>query len=388
MKKLAFLSIYLLSFMSVAQTPVKSIPFEQFGDHIIIKVKIDNSEPLDFIFDSGAGITVLDQDVADKLELVKHKVILNEGTVSGSIIKHNTIEIDGFLVEKNIKVYSTDLDHLEISLGRDFDGIVGFDIMKHHAVRIDYDNKLFEVYNHGEHPKKGDPVPFKMNTSIPYIEGNVVLNNDEPHPGTFFIMTGAGTTMDFNSPYALFFDVVHKTGDHFSYTVKSISDDETLHYEGHVKSFSFGKQKFDGMPIGISYATTGIQASHKVSGIIGNEILNRFNLEFDLPAKMIYLEKNKNFDAPFRVNCSGLDVQLSKDKKKVLIHQVFENGPGEKAGIKLNDELVSIDGKKAIADVNMAEIKDLLKEDGKTVELVVNRDGSEKTVSVVLKSIL
>lgn len=209
-KKTAFLSLYLLSFLAVAQSPVKSIPFEQFGDHIIIKVKIDNSEALDFIFDSGAGITVLDQDIADKLELVKHKVILNEGTVTGSIIKHNTIEVDGYLIEKNIKVYSTDLDHLEISLGRDFDGIVGFDIMKHHAVRIDYDNQLFEIYNHGEHPKKGDPVPFKMNTSIPYIEGNVVLNNDESLPMTFFVMTGAGTTMDFNSPFGIYHDVVHK----------------------------------------------------------------------------------------------------------------------------------------------------------------------------------
>lgn len=378
----------LACFAASAQSPVKSVPFEQFGDHIIFKMSVDGSEPLDFIFDSGAGYTVLDEEVAETLNLEYDKVIVNVDKVRSALIKHNKIEIDGYTVEKNIKVYATDLDHLEISLGRDFDGIVGYDLMKHHAVRIDYDNQLFEIYNHGEHPKKGNPIPFKLRTAIPVIEGNVVLNNGEPHPGTFYVMTGAGTTMDFNTFYALNYDVVHKTGEHYSYLVKSVSKNETKHYEGHVQSFSFGNEKFDGLPIGVSQATSGIQADQKVSGIIGNEILSRFNLEFDLPAKMIYLERNKNFDAPFTINCSGLDVQLSEDKKKVLIHQVFEESEGEAKGIKVNSELKTINGKKAIEELNLAEIKDILKQDGETVDLVLLQDGAEKNVSIKLKSIL
>ena len=388
MKVVTYLALSLFSISLFAQNPVKSIPFEQYGDHIIIKMAVDSSDPLDFIFDSGAGYTVIDEDVAENLHLVKDKVIINEDKVRTTIFKHNTIEIDGFLVEKNIKVYSTDLDHLEISLGRDIDGIVGYDLMVHHAVRIDYDNQIFEVYRHGEHPKKGDPISFKMDTAIPYVEGNVVLNNGEPHPGTFLIMTGAGTTLDFNSPYAKEFDVIHKTGNHYSYFVKSISDTETKHYEGRVKSFSFGNQKLEDMPIGISEASSGIQAHPKISGIIGNEILNKYNLEFDLPAKKIYLEKNKNFDEPFRINCGGLDVQLSKDKTKVLIHQVFEGSEAEKKGIKLNAELRSINGKKAISEINMAEIKETLKSDGTTTDVVVFQDGTEKKVTLHLKAIL
>jgi len=387
MKKLTFLFAYLLSVVVVAQSPVKSIPFEQFGDHIIIQLSVDGSEPLDFIFDSGDGITVIDEDVAEKLHLVKEKVVINDETISGSLIKHNTIAIDGFIVEKNIKVYSTDLDHLEISLGRDFDGIIGYDLMRHHAIRIDYDNKLFEIYNHGEHPKKGDAIPFKMNTSIPTIEGNVILNNGETHAGTFFVMTGAGTTLDFNSPYAKEFDVVHKTGKHYSYFVKSISQVETKHYEGRVKSFAFGKQKIENLPIGISEATSGTQAHKKVSGIIGNEILSRYNITIDLPGKVIHLEKNSNYDKPYTINCSGLDVQLSPDKKKVLIHQVFVGSVGEAAGIKLNAELLKVNGK-SMAEINMAEVKDLLKQDGTSVDMVVMQDGAEKSVTLVLKSLL
>ncbi|MEO9966100.1 MAG: aspartyl protease family protein [Reichenbachiella sp.] len=388
MKNLVLIFLCISTSVAFGQKPVKSIPFELFGDHIIIQLSVDGSEPLDFIFDSGDGITVIDEDIAEQLHLVKQKVILNQGTVTGSLIKHNKLEIGDYLLEKNIKVYSTDLDHLEISLGRDFDGIIGYDLLYHHAVRIDYDNRTFEIYDHGQHPKKGEAIPFKLNTAIPTIQGNVVLNNGEPHPGTFFVMTGAGTTLDFNSPYAEQYDVIHKTGKHYSYYVKSISQDETKHYEGMVKSFTFGQQKFENLPIGISQAKTGTQAHEKVSGILGNKILSRYNVIFDLPAKLIYLEKNKSFDDHFTVNCSGIDIQLSKDKQKVLIHQVFEGSAAESVGIEENAELLSINGKKAIADVNLPEIQKMLVQPGKSVKLVILQNGEEKSVNLALMSLL
>ncbi|SMD34826.1 Aspartyl protease [Reichenbachiella faecimaris] len=388
MKKIALVIACLSSSFAFAQTPTKSIPFELFGDHIIIQLSVDGSEPLDFIFDSGDGITVIDEEIAEQLHLVKEKVVLNQGTVTGALIKHNKLEIGDYLLEKNIKVYSTDLDHLEISLGRDFDGIIGYDLLHHHAVRIDYDNMKFEIYEHGQHPKKGEPIPFKLNTAIPTIEGNVVLNNGEPHPGTFFVMTGAGTTLDFNSPYAKKYDVIHKTGEHYFYYVKSISQDETKHYEGMVKSFTFGKQKLDDLPIGISQAKSGTQAHEKVSGILGNKILSRYNMIFDLPAKLIYMEKNKNFDDHFTVNCSGIDIQLSKDKMKVLIHQVFEGSVAEAVGIQVNAELVSINGKAALSEIDFPGIQKALVQPGKTAKLVVNQNGEEKSVNLALQPLL
>lgn len=388
MKKLFFAITFLSSTCIYAQTPVKSIPFELFGDHIIIQLSVDGSEPLDFIFDSGDGITVIDEEIADRLHLVKQKVILNQGTVMGSLIKHNRLEIGDYLLEKNIKVYSTKLDHLEISLGRDFDGIIGYDLLYHHAVRIDYDNKKFEIYDHGQHPKKGEAISFKLHTAIPTIQGNVVLNNGEPHPGTFFVMTGAGTTLDFNSPYAEEYDVIHKTGEHYSYYVKSISQEETKHFEGVVKSFTFGNQTFENLPIGISQAKTGTQAHEKVSGIIGNKILSRYNVIFDLPAKLLYLEKNKSFDDQFTVNCSGLDIQLSSDRKKVLIHQVFEGSVAEEVGIQVNAELVSIDDKQALTDVSFPEIKEMLVQSGKSVKLIILQNGEEKSLNLALKPLL
>ncbi|MEQ8904275.1 aspartyl protease family protein [Ekhidna sp.] len=387
MKKLTYLLSLVFAFVSFAQAPITSIPFELFGDHIIIQVSVDDSEPLDFIFDTGSGYTVIDNDVAEELNLSGKKIEMNQASSSWHLIKHNTIAINHFLMEKNTKVYSTDLDHLEISLGMDLDGIIGYDLLRHHSVYVNFDTKVMNIYDHSNSPKRGDAIPFTLHVSIPVIEGSVVLNNDEPHDGTFFVMTGAGTTLDFNSPYAEEWDVINKTGKHYSYLVKGLSEEETLHYEGHVKSFSFGNQTIEDLPIGISAAKSGIQADKKVAGIIGSQILRMYNFTLDYGTKMLYLEKDHTYDANFKVNCSGIDVQLSKDKKRVLIHQVFEDSPAAEAGINENDELIKINGK-TMMEVNLADVKKMLKQEGETVELVVDQGGTQKTVSIELRSLI
>lgn len=387
MKKLASLLTLVFVIAVSAQTPITSIPFELFGDHIIIKVSVDDSEPLNFIFDTGSGYTVIDEDVARDLKLTGKSIDMNQASSSWHLIKHNTIAINHFLMEKNTKVYSTDLDHLEISLGMDLDGIIGYDLLRHHSINVNFDNKMMNIYNLNEAPTSGDAIPFDLHISIPVIKGSVVLNNGESHPGTFFVMTGAGTTLDFNAPYAKQWDVLHKTGKHYSYLVKGLSDTETPHYEGHVESFSFGKQKVEDLPIGVSTATGGIQADKKVSGIIGSQILRMYNFSIDYGRKMLYLEKDHTFDANFQVNCSGIDVQLSTGKDKVLIHQVFEDSPGSEAGIKENSELVEINGQ-TMDEINLADVKKLLKMKGETVNLVVKQDGAEKSISLKLRSLL
>lgn len=388
MKKLTLLlATICLVLTSIAQKPITSIPFELFGDHIIIEVSVDDSDPLNFIFDTGAGLTVLDEDVATELGLSGKKIEMNESYMDWQLIKHNTIAINHFLMEKNIKVYSTDFDHLEISLGMDIDGIVGNDLLKHHAVYVDFDKKMIDIYDLGKGPKNGDAISFTFDTTIPVVKGTVVLNNEEPHDGSFYFITGAGTTLDFNSPYAKEWDVIHKTGKHYSYLVKGLSEVETPHYEGHVISFKFGNQIIEDLPIGISTAETGVQASKNVAGIIGSQIIRMYNFTIDYGSKMIYLVKDETYDAKFNTNCGGFDVQLAKDKKTVLIHEVFENSPASEAGIKINDELLKINGK-SMAEVNLPDVKKILKQEGESVDLVIKQNGTEKSLTLALRSLI
>lgn len=388
MKKLTLLSLLFITINASAQAPITSIPFELHGDHMIIKVSVDESREMDFIFDTGSGLTVIDEDIVDELNLTITKdVKMNETTSTFHIIKHNTIEIDGFLMEKNTVVYSTDLDHLEISLGRDLDGIIGLDLLKHHGIYVNFDNQTLNIYDLGKAPKKGEGIPFDLKLSIPVIKGKVVLNNNEPHDGTFFIMSGAGTTLDFNTPYAAKYDILNKTGKHYSYLTKGISEKEYLHYEGHVLSFEFGNQKIEDLPIGVSTSEDGIQGNKDVSGIIGNQILRLYNYSLDYREKMLYLEKDLTYEPLFSVNCSGIDIQLSKDKKRMLIHEVIKDSPAERVGIKENDELMAVNGV-SVKEINLPDIQKMLKKEGDIVKLLVKQGTKETEFTIKLRSLI
>ena len=64
-------------------TPVVTVPFVLNFDHIIIQLSLDGSEPLNFLFDSGAGGTLITTEAADFLGF-KASVNRKNVGVSGS----------------------------------------------------------------------------------------------------------------------------------------------------------------------------------------------------------------------------------------------------------------------------------------------------------------
>lgn len=66
----------------------------------------------------------------------------------------------------------------------------------------------------------------------------------------------------------------------------------------------------------------------------------------------------------------------------IIVDQVYENGPSDKAGLMVGDTVVSINGNKP---VNNAGIDKLTSgNDGEKIEFVVQRDGETKTITVTI----
>lgn len=375
-----------------AQTPLTSTKMELYGDHIFIHLSVDGSEPLDFIFDTGDGLPVIDLDIAEELGLdLNHSASKTsaQGAIKGALIDHNTIELNGIQLEKDIQLYATSLRHLEMSIGRNIDGIIGYDLLHHYVVRLNYDQGLFELYTQDtyQHDGSGESFAFKLDNYIPHIAGKITLNDGEVLEGDLFLNTGAGTTLDFNTRYATKNKIVNRTGEHFSYPVAGLGAKETAHYEGRVKTFGFGSFDFQNMPIGISTAKHGIQNNKKVAGILGNKVLNKFNITFDYEREKIYFVKNENFGSSFTVNASGIYLQMSEDMSQVLVHRVYDNSPAKKAGIVKDAQVLKINGKD-VGEYSLPDLRKMLKQVGENVELVLMQSGAEKTVTLALGELI
>ena len=392
MKRILFVFASILLSQGQAQALRVSVPFELFGEHIIIKVNVNGSEPLDFVFDTGDGLTMLDLERAKELGINSDKKVKETsagGTVTGYLVKHNDIKLGEFELH-NVKIYENSLRHLEMAIGRNIDGIIGYDILNHHVVKIDYDNMLFELYDKTEfsYSGSGQKIDFKINHyTIPQISCQIELANGEKLTGEFMLNTGAATTVDFNTPFVTSNDLTNKIGSSYVYMVAGLGKVESEHHKGKINLFSLGSFSFDQMPVGCSHASSGVQADDKSVGIIGNTLLKKFNIYFDYINKQIILEKNKKFDEPFQLNASGFSLQMNKKMDKVLVHRVFNQGFAAGAGIKKDDQVVSVDGK-SISDFTLPELRAFFNESGKSVKLKVIQEGTEKEITLTLKTIL
>lgn len=387
-KKIGLLVAAIISATMVyAQSPVATFPFEMYGDHMIITAHVNGSDDLDFIFDTGDGLAVLDINKAIELGIssgTDASVTSAEGSISGKRVKHTEFLIGGAPIH-DVDLYETDLSHLEISVGREFDGIIGYDLLKNYVVDVNHDEMQIKLYDPASYSYKGTGTsfPVKLTSYIPYITATTEFANGETIESKFFVDTGARTVVDFNTSFVEKNDLVNKVGETYIYLVAGLGDKEYEHHEGKVNKVSFAGFSFEGVPVGLSHAKHGVQNNKKVSGFFGGGLLRKFNIVYDYHAKKMYWEKSEQYDNPFEIDASGIELQLAKDKYTLLVHKVFDHSPAKAQGVKLNGVIESVNGEKA-SDLGLAKVRSILSEAGKTVELVI--DGEK--ISLELSSML
>jgi len=72
-----------------------------------------------------------------------------------------------------------------------------------------------------------------------------------------------------------------------------------------------------------------------------------------------------------------------KDNHGAIVRRVGKGGPGDKAGLKAGDAIVTIDGK-SVADANETTMAVVAHQPGETVTVGIIRNGSPETVKVAL----
>ncbi len=131
---------------------------------IIVPVSIDGSGPYDFILDTGSSKTMVDQKLAEKLQLLR----VGEKTVVGvlasakmAVVHANSISIAGAVVSGG-DVYSS--DHFTTT-GKVL-GVLGEDFLKNFDVLIDYRHEVIQLESAGGSMAEtaiGEHLPLELN---------------------------------------------------------------------------------------------------------------------------------------------------------------------------------------------------------------------------------
>jgi hypothetical protein len=379
----------IIGFVSLAKAQVATIPFEQDG-LMYVKVKVNaQTEPLNFVFDTGASTVVLDETTAEEIGVQANYQQPAEGaggTKMYNIALSQKFHI-GNITLKDAHTVLVDLERLSKRGGTRIDGIIGANIMKEYVTQIDFDQKEIHLYKSVEAIQDKDgytAVDAVIDyTNIPEIDLEFTLENDQKFKGNFLFDSGANMTFLLNTPFAK----AKKIESLLSKTIENKAEGLTTSSQFKIgkaaglqlDTFSFGE-----MPMDISNSTSGVMAAGEYAGIVGIKVISRFNCILDYKHKKIYFKPNKTYADAFEFPRSG--ISLSKEENHIKISNVVTSAEAYQKGIREGDQLLEIDDV-AVEDVH--KCREILKQKDTRVKLKVkDKKGTIKTITILLKRLI
>ena len=354
------------------------------GGCIILKARLDDfKDTLNFVFDTGSGGISLDSTTVDNLKLTKTKSDKVIRGIAG--IKKTEYALKHSLHLPNLVVDSLDFhinnyDILTSSYGMKIDGIIGYSFLRRFIVKLDYDKNEMKVYNPGyiKYPRNGYLMKPKFS---PLPIDNHDLKDEVKINTNLIFDTGAGLNLML-SEECIKDNALLKKNKHF-YPMKTEGlGGQKLMNLTTVKELSIGKYKFKHVPTMIFEDDFNITNYPLMGGIIGNDILRRFNLIINYPDFAIHLQPNTHFLEPFDYSYTGLSIHLID--KKVTVIDVIDNSPAQKAGIKEGDQIFAFDN---VITNNLQAYKTALQNSNNKIKIIVLRDGKPLDITLFVQNI-
>ncbi|GGB21243.1 aspartyl protease family protein [Puia dinghuensis] len=365
-----------------------SISFRVLNGGIILgKVRLDPfPDSLNFIFDTGCGGASLDSTTAARFKLAPresaHFVRGIAGKMPQRLLDSSRLCI-GSLTLDSLKLQVNDYDILSSIYGEKIDGIIGYSFFSRYLVWVDYDNNSMDIYTKGpiRYPVGGFLLRPRL-FGLPMLEGH--LTDARNINSRFYFDTGAGLCLLFSSNF---------TSDSAVFSPKRkkpvLSQGAGLGGKmamqlTTLRTFSLGPFHFRQIPTYIFDDEYDVTSYPQLGGLIGNDLLRRFNLIINYPRSEIYILPNASYNQPFDYSYSGVFIALIDGK--VIVTDVMPGSPAEKAGLKEGDIILEINGDK---QQNVQVYQSLLRTIGPRIKVLVRHNtGEEAMVSLKVSSIL
>ena len=300
--------IILLFLLSCLFLPLKgavveqpdTVPFEIGADkRVYVRTYIngDKQKPFRFLVDTGASGVVLNAALPEVMAMAQFtSQVVNRGATSSETIPATKPGQKIQIGHNEV----TGLTFIAIPYPpQAWDGVLGLAFLQSFDVVFNYDRKEIYLYRQGTAPKaKGQALPFEYRANVPIVPVTVTING-VAHPLKVEVDSGSDRVLDLNTPYVRQHQLY---GTLPVFAVSSISG--TSATQGRLENVCFDSATIAGislplLPGAFSTLTTGLQATEEFDGVMGNNLLQRFNQQWDFVHKTLYLTPNHRFYTPF-----------------------------------------------------------------------------------------
>lgn len=345
----------------------QSIHFKSIKNLMVIPVYVNGKGPFDFVLDTGVGpMIITDPSIIDSLNFSLLRKIKVSGLGIEPVEAFVSQSLDVKVGSANIAriptaILKEDLFNLSGHLGLKIYGLLGYSFFNSFIVDVRYNESRLIIYDRDAKIKyNGVKIPIEIENQKPYLIGNVELSDGKPVTARFLMDTGAS--------HALSLEMLQ--GSEFPLPEKKIKANLGMSISGQIKGYvgrvaklKLGNYVFNDVVTGFPDFKTIAEKINlsKRNGNLGADLLRKFNIQFNYREGFIYVKPNGFTKLPFEYDMVGMVIYLDqKEYKRVLIGEIDENSPAEKAGLCPDDEIIAVNFK-SIDAYSLNELSEMFK---------------------------
>jgi hypothetical protein len=340
-------------------------------------------DTLNFILDTGSGGVSLDSTTCLRLHIVPTPtdrfIVGIGGSRKVKFIYNQTLSVGGVAID-SLNLHVSDYGILSSVYGGRIDGILGYSFFSRYIVKIDYDSNLIAVYTKGymKYPRRG----FALNPNIVNIPVAAArIREENTRDCHFFFDTGAGLCLLLSSDF---------TRDSAMYGIdKKMFPTQAQGLGGKAnmkitttKEFRLGPYRFRHVPTHIFDDEYNITSYPYLSGLIGNDLLRRFNVILNYSKRILYLTPNTHFRERFDYSYTGLSLYWTEGE--IRVGDVMTGSPADLAGFKVDDLVISVNNNMS---QNLQVYKSMMQNAGNKIKFLVRRREGLIELNMKIKSI-
>lgn len=352
------------------------------GNYLFLEARL-GGQKLILCLDSGAGIHVLSPDAATRLGIYPTDTAARAVTGTAATVKAKTLKLTNlFLGEAPLADTEAVMVPLPGALGGD--GLLGYPLFAQYALTLDYVTSTVTLtpYRAFTAPEGTVSLPIRLEGNIPQVEVRL-----DGLAAWVELDTGSSGELDLNTPFVERNQLKERYPKRIAMPTGMGVGGVTYGEVARAEKLELGPFTLQKTLIHLSTQKSGAEASGRVAGRIGAEILSRFRLTFDYQGKRLFLTPNSRLSDPFVFSRSGL-LPVRQDLDWVVFH-VLPSSPASEIGIEAGDQLLLVDGRSATR-LSAYALNELLRRPvGTRIPLLLRApSGRTRRVTLTLRELL
>ncbi|MDB5252187.1 MAG: hypothetical protein JWP27_1356 [Flaviaesturariibacter sp.] len=360
--------------------------FHQFtGGLIVLQAQLGVfPDTLNFVLDTGSGGISLDSMTTEYFGLTPTPTDRMIRGIAGqkkvSFLYNQRLSFP-YLTIDSLNFHVADYSLLTAVYGEKIDGIIGYSILSRYIIKINYDSSFVEFWTKGsmKYPRGG----YLLRPNIASLPVQTLrVRDNETVNARFLYDMGAGLNMMLTTDFVRDSSLLGRKRKLYAKEGEGLGGKIDMHITV-IKEVKLGPYRFRNVPTYIFDDSYNVTSYPYLGGLIGSDLLRRFNIILNYDRRDIHLIPNKHYNDGFDYAYSG--IELYGINGEIIVGDVAKDSPAQACGVKEGDVVIAID-KNFVQDLQ--RMKAALQMPGNKVTMIVRRGTELIELSLRVKSIL